>query len=113
MRSRRCAAWATGWRSGVADASPGGEGPPTTRWVLRDRLGGVRVRAALAATGVVALILAVAAVAFVVLQRRQLEATLTDVAAPQAAAGAADLARHRAAGAPVTPAGRGGRAPGQ
>jgi len=94
----------------VADPSPGGESLPATRWVLRDRLGGVRVRAALAATGVVALILAVAAVAFVVLQRRQLEATLTDVAAQQAAAVAADVARNGAAGADVTPAGRSERA---
>jgi signal transduction histidine kinase len=94
----------------VADASPGGEGPPATRWALRDRLGGVRVRAALAATGVVALILAVAAVAFVVLQRRQLEVTLTDVAAQQASAVAAQVARDGAVDADVTPAGRSERA---
>ncbi|WP_167760372.1 ATP-binding protein [Blastococcus sp. CT_GayMR16] len=68
------------------------------------------MRAALAATIVVALILAISAVAFVVLQRRQLEATLSDVAAQQAAAVAADVARNGAASADVTPAGRSERA---
>jgi signal transduction histidine kinase len=68
------------------------------------------VRAALAATVVVAVILATAAVAFVVLQRRQLEATLTDVAAQGAAAVAAEVARDGAAQADVTPAGSSERA---
>lgn len=68
------------------------------------------MRAALAATIVVALILAVAAVAFVVLQRRQLEATLTDVAAQEAAAVASDVANNGAAEAELTPAGSGERA---
>jgi signal transduction histidine kinase len=73
------------------------------------RLGGVRVRAALAATVVVAVILAVAAVAFVVVQRRQLESTLTDVAAQGASTAAAAVARHGAVGG-VVPAGRGEQA---
>jgi signal transduction histidine kinase len=63
------------------------------------------VRTALAATVVVALILALASVAFVVLQRRQLEATLTDVAEQQAAAVASEVARNGAAPADVTPTG--------
>lgn len=78
--------------------------------MVLDRLGGVRVRAALAATAVVALILAISAVAFVVLQRRQLEATLTDVAAQQASAVAAGVVRNGAVGADVAPAGRSERA---
>ena len=49
------------------------------------RPGGVRFRAAVAATGVVALVLALAGVAFVLLQRQQLEGTLSDVARQQAA----------------------------
>jgi signal transduction histidine kinase len=68
------------------------------------------VRAALAATVVVAVILAIAAAAFVALQRRQLEATLTDVAGEQAAAVAAEVTRNGAAGADVTPAGHSERA---
>jgi len=68
------------------------------------------VRAALAATVVVAFILAISAVAFVVLQRRQLEATVTDVAAEQAGALAADVARNGIVGADVPPAGRSERA---
>lgn len=48
------------------------------------RPGGVRFRAAIAATGVVAMVLAVAGIAFVLLQRQQLERTLTDVARQQA-----------------------------
>jgi signal transduction histidine kinase len=74
---------------------------------VRGRLAGVRVRTALAATVVVAVILALAAVAFVVLQRRQLEATLTDVAAQEAAAVASEVARTGAAATDVTPAGGG------
>jgi len=80
------------------------------RRVLRGRLGGVRVRAALAATSVVALILAVLAVAFVLIQRRQLESTLLGVAQQEAAAVAAQVARDGAAAADVTPAGAGGQA---
>jgi len=53
--------------------------------VWRRRLGGVRLRTALGATLVVAMFLAVASVAFVLLQREQLEASLTDVARQQAA----------------------------
>src|SRR4051794_28363248 len=88
--SRPSAEWGTGWRPGVAE-----RGGARRRAVL-DRLGGVRVRAALAATVVVAVILAVSAVAFVLLQRRQLEATLTDVAAEQAAAVAGEVTRKGA-----------------
>lgn len=47
--------------------------------------GGVRLRASIAATVVVAVVLAVASVAFVLLQRQQLENTLADVARQQAA----------------------------
>lgn len=68
------------------------------------------MRAALAATVVVAVILAIAAVAFVVLQRRQLESTLTDVAAQAAATLADEVARDGAAGADVVPAGSSERA---
>jgi signal transduction histidine kinase len=68
------------------------------------------VRAALAATLVVALILAVAAVAFVLLQRHQLEATLASVAEQEAAAVAAQVARDGAAAADVNPAGAGEQA---
>lgn len=60
-----------------------------SRW---NRLGGVRVRAALVATLVVAVALALAAVAFLLLQRRQLEASLTSVARQQAAQVAAQVA---------------------
>jgi signal transduction histidine kinase len=77
---------------------------------VRGRLGGVRVRAALAATLVVALILAVAAVAFVLVQRRQLEATLGSVAEQEAAAVASQVARDGAAAADVIPAGAGEQA---
>jgi signal transduction histidine kinase len=77
---------------------------------LRGRLGGVRVRAALAATVVVALILAVSAVAFVLLQRDQLESTLAGVAEQEAAAVAAQVARKGAAAGDVTPAGTGEQA---
>jgi signal transduction histidine kinase len=78
------------------------------RW--RGRFGGVRVRAALAATLVVGLILAVSAVAFTLLQRGQLESTLLGVARQQAAAVAAQVARDGAAAADVTPAGAGEQA---
>ena len=77
---------------------------------MRGRLGGVRVRAALAATLVVALILALAAVAFVVLQRRQLETTLGSVAEQAAAEIAAQVARDGAGAADVAPAGAGEQA---
>ena len=87
-----------------------GERGRDRRRAVLDRLGGVRVRAALAATLVVAVILAVSAVAFVVLQGRQLESTLSDVAAEQAAAVAGEVTRNGAAGADVTPAGRSERA---
>jgi signal transduction histidine kinase len=91
----------------VADDGIGQPARLNTLQGIRGRLSGVRVRTALAATVVVALILAVAAVAFVVLQRRQLEATLTDVAAQEAAAVAAEVARNGAASVDVTRA-RGG-----
>jgi signal transduction histidine kinase len=87
-----------------------GEAADRTRaaWrTLRGRIGGVRVRAALAATVVVAVILAVASVAFVVLQQRQLETTLADVAAQQAAAVAAEVARGATTAADMDPAGGG------
>jgi signal transduction histidine kinase len=74
------------------------------------RFGGVRVRAAMAATIVVALVLALAAVTFVVLQRRQLEATLTDVAAQGAATVATQVARDGVGAADVVLAGGGERA---
>lgn len=67
------------------------------------------MRAALAATVVVAVILAVAAVAFVLVQRRQLESTLADVAAQGAATTAAEVAQRGAVG-DVVPAGRGEQA---
>ncbi len=67
----------TGWRATVADR---GSTPRRFR-----RPGGVRFRAAIAATGVVAMVLALAGIAFVLLQRQQLERTLTDVAGQQAA----------------------------
>jgi signal transduction histidine kinase len=70
----------------------------------------VRVRAALAATLVVALILAVAAVAFVVLQRRQLYATLTEVADQESSAVVSEIKQGGIEAADVTPAGTGERA---
>ena len=54
------------------------------------RLAGVRIRTTLAATLVVALVLAVAGFGFVLLQRAQLEDALTDLADKQAT----DLARQ-------------------
>jgi signal transduction histidine kinase len=88
-----------------------GEEDAPARWrTAFGRVAGVRVRAALAALAVVAVILAVAAVAFVVLQRRQLEAALTDVAAQGATAVASQVAQSGAATASVVPAGRGERA---
>lgn len=74
------------------------------------RLGGVRIRAALAATLVVALILAVSAVAFVLFQSRQLESTLAGVAEQEAAGVVAQVTRNGAAAADVTPAGAGEQA---
>ncbi|MCW2845682.1 MAG: ATP-binding region, ATPase domain protein [Nocardioides sp.] len=53
---------------------------------------GVRVRTAAAATLAVAVVLAIASIAFVLLQRHQLEASLTDVARQQAT----DVARQAA-----------------
>jgi signal transduction histidine kinase len=70
----------------------------------------VRVRAALAATVVVALILAVSAVAFVLLQRRQLEATLLGVARQAANVVAAQVGRAGASAAEVTQPGAGEQA---
>jgi signal transduction histidine kinase len=70
----------------------------------------VRVRAALVATVVVALILAVSAVAFVLLQRRQLEATLLGVARQAADVVAAQVARTGASAADVTQPGAGEQA---
>ncbi|MCW2704344.1 MAG: ATP-binding region, ATPase domain protein [Blastococcus sp.] len=81
-----------------------------TRSFLRETLGGVRVRAAVAATVVVAIILAISAVAFVVLQSRQLESTLASVAAQQAAAVVSQVASNGAAGTDVVPAGKGEQA---
>lgn len=72
MRSRRCAGPVIVWRERVAEHG----------W---RRPGGVRLRTALSATSVVAAFLAVASVALVVLQRQQLESSLTDVARQQAA----------------------------
>jgi signal transduction histidine kinase len=87
------------------------EGRGEAGWsAARGRLSGVRVRASLAATVVVAVILAVAAIAFVVLQRRQLEATLTDVAAQGAAAASAEVAKNGTAAGAVVPPGHGERA---
>jgi signal transduction histidine kinase len=94
----------------VGEVAGHAAGSPAPRAGLRGRLGGVRVRAALAATLVVALILAIAAVAFVLLQRRQLEATLTDVAAQEARAVASEVASAGATDVDVTPAGGGERA---
>jgi signal transduction histidine kinase len=51
---------------------------------LFSRVGDVRLRTSAAATLVVALVLAAASIAFVVLQRHQLESSLTDVARQQA-----------------------------
>lgn len=65
------------------------------RW--RSRTGGVRLRTAAAATLVVALVLAAASVAFLLLQRHQLEASLSDVARQQAADVADQVAREGAA----------------
>jgi signal transduction histidine kinase len=75
------------------------------RW--RGRFGGVRVRAALAATLVVGLILAVSAVAFTLLQRSELESTLLSVARQQAGTVAAQVARDGVAAADVVQAGAG------
>lgn len=62
----------------------------------QQRWGGVRLRTAAAATLVVAVVLAAASVAFLVLQRQQLEASLTDVARQQAADVAAQVTREGA-----------------
>ena len=94
----------------MADRATGGPALRRLVALLRAWSGGVRVRAALAATLVVAAILAVSAVTFVLFHRRQLEATLTDVARQQAAAVATQVARGGAAVADVTPAGAGERA---
>ena len=60
------------------------------------RFGGVRLRTALGATLVVATFLAVASVAFVLLQRQQLESSLSDVARQQAADVAGQVAQQGA-----------------
>src|SRR4051812_36525365 len=99
--SRRSAGWATGWQPEVAEQDGVGGG------ARRDRVGGVRVRAALAATCVVAVILALSDVAFVLLQRRELESTLLGVARQEAAAVAAQVARNGTTAVDVTPAGAG------
>ncbi len=75
MRSRRNVAWVTGWRPTVVRAA----------W-----LAGVRIRTTLAATLVVALVLTVAGVGFVLVQRQQLRAAITDLANAQAT----DLSRQ-------------------
>ena len=56
--------------------------------------GGVRLRASLAATLVVALALAAASIAFILLQRHQLQASLTDVARQQASDAAGQASRQ-------------------
>jgi signal transduction histidine kinase len=93
---------ATGWRPTVGDSA--------RRHLDHGRFGGVRLRAALAATAVVALILAVSAVAFVLLQRRQLESTLLGVARQEAAAVATSVARDGGGRADVISAGAGEQA---
>ena len=72
----------------AADSS----GPqPTPRGGWSRRRGTVRVRTTLAATGVVAVILAVAGVAFVVIQQHQLRSALEGIAAQQAADSATQI----------------------
>lgn len=56
--------------------------------------GGVRLRASLAATLLVALVLAAASVAFIILQRHELLASLTDVARQQASDAAGQASRE-------------------
>ncbi|MCW2764699.1 MAG: ATP-binding region, ATPase domain protein [Nocardioides sp.] len=63
----------------------------------RPRVGGVRLRTSAAATLVVALVLAAASIAFVLLQRQQLETSLENVARQQASAVAAQVAKEGAA----------------
>lgn len=63
----------------------------------RPGLGGVRLRTSAAATLVVALVLAAASIAFVLLQRHQLAASLTNVARQQASDVGAQVAREGAA----------------
>lgn len=60
----------------------------------RLRAGGVRLRTAAGATLIVALVLAAASVAFVLLQRHQLESSLTDVARQKASDAAAQVSRQ-------------------
>ncbi|MDQ4055768.1 MAG: HAMP domain-containing histidine kinase [Actinomycetota bacterium] len=60
-------------------------------------MGGVRVRTSAAATLVVALMLAAASIAFVLLQRHQLQSSLTDVARQQASDVAAQVAEDGSA----------------
>lgn len=64
------------------------------RW---SRVGGVRVRTSAAATLLVALVLAAASIAFVLLQRHQLESSLTDVARQQAGDVAAQVSQEGSA----------------
>ena len=103
MRSRPCAARATAWQPTVAEQTG-------SRRPWRERFGGVRLRTSLTATAVVGLILAVSAVSFVLLQRRELQSTLLDVARQQAAELSSRVARDGAAAADVTPAGAGEQA---
>ncbi|WP_248581938.1 HAMP domain-containing sensor histidine kinase [Nocardioides sp. InS609-2] len=63
----------------------------------RRLLRGVRVRTSVSATLVVAVVLAAAAVAFVVLQRHQLQASLTEVARQEASDAAARVTRDGSA----------------
>ena len=60
---------------------------------MRPRIGGVRVRTTAAATVAVAIFLAIAAVAFALIQRQQLESSLTDAAREQASHVVAQVAR--------------------
>jgi len=66
---------------------------PTRSGILR---GGLRLRTSAAATVVVALVLAAASLAFVLLQRHQLESSLRDVARQQASDVAAQVGREGA-----------------
>lgn len=75
---------------------------PSRPGILR---GGLRLRTSAAATLVVALVLAAASLAFVVLQRHQLESSLSDVARQQASDVAAQVRRE---GAQVDLVGGGG-----
>ncbi|WP_127131870.1 cell wall metabolism sensor histidine kinase WalK [Georgenia sp. SYP-B2076] len=90
----------------------GRDGPPRAHGASGRRLPlrGVRVQAALVATLVVAATLAVAALAFVALQRDQLEASLAQLAAQQASDVAAEAADVGPAEVELTAVGAGERA---